>query len=120
MIVVVAQCGVDLRQGQVSMLEMDLLRAPAVSDRVKRNLNDLCVRVVNPRHSSIIKPNMGGRWNQHCRTLAHRFASGNVFLLPFFFRARYALGACGKTSTRSWIGSFDEGAGTDGASGGAC
>jgi hypothetical protein len=51
----------NLRERKVRMLEMDFLRTPPVGDPVQRHLDDLGIDIIDPGHTAVIKPNMGGR-----------------------------------------------------------
>lgn len=49
------------------MLEMNLLRAPAMRDLVERNLNDLRRSAVDPRNAAIIEADMSVSYSWHAR-----------------------------------------------------
>jgi len=57
-IVIMAEGGMNLRQRQVRMLKMNFRRTPPVDDHVQCHLDNFGVRVVYPRHVTVIQPNM--------------------------------------------------------------
>ena len=50
-----------LRQRQVRVLKMDFLRASPVRNHVEGDFDDLRVRLINPRHATVIEPDMSCR-----------------------------------------------------------
>lgn len=60
-IVMKGEGGVDLGQGEMGVLKMDLLRAPSVCDHVQGDLEDLSVGPVDPRHAPVVDLDVSGR-----------------------------------------------------------
>ncbi len=77
-VVVIRQRSMDLPKGEVRMLEVDFLRAPAVREVIEGNLDDLRVGVIDPRQSSGIEPDVRGGH----RCVCGHFRSPEVTLLP--------------------------------------
>mgnify|MGYP007073225662 CR=1 FL=1 len=58
MVEVVGECGVDLSQRQIWMLQMNLCRAEPGSDVIQYDFNNLDLRAGNPGPTVIIKINI--------------------------------------------------------------
>jgi len=71
MVVIMAQCGVNLCQRKVRVLKMNLFWAPTVGNLILRDFNDLCSSVVYPRNPVVVESNMsaGDRWHTSMKTV---------------------------------------------------
>ena len=49
------------------MLEMNLLRAPAVCDLIEHNLYDFCASLVNPRDAAVVESDVSLGYGWHVR-----------------------------------------------------
>lgn len=57
-IVVIAKRRVNLREGKMGVLELDLFRTPTVGDDIERNFTHLGVRFIDPCDAAVIQTNM--------------------------------------------------------------
>ena len=71
-IMVVGECGVDLRQREVGMGGMDFFGIPAVGCLIHGDFDDFGVSASNPGHSAAVAVNMSNRFNNHNGSLAGR------------------------------------------------
>ena len=65
MLELVRERSVDLSQREMRMLEMNFLRTVSVREMVEHDFNTFDVRVIDPRHSRLIYPNVTGSRCDH-------------------------------------------------------
>ena len=73
MVVIVAEGGVDLGQGEVRVLKVDFLGAPPMGEQVQRHFHHLGVGIVDPSDAAFILMN---RSVGQCRYEANLTAGG--------------------------------------------